>query len=142
MAQQEINMHFTFNAPIAKVFLELSDHARFGEICGINVKRVKDGSEIPNGLGSVRQLNIGPLPSFEETITGFENNHFIEYKITKGSPIKNHVGTLRFEPTNEGCELFYDIKLESKIPFTTGIVKKGLRNGISKGIANYAKGLN
>ena len=142
MAQQEIQMHFNFNAPLEKVFADLSDHVRFGEICGINVKRVKEGSGALNGLGSVRQLSIGPLPSFEETITGFEDNHSIEYKITKGSPIKNHVGTLRFEATKDGCELFYNIKLESKIPFTTGIIKNGLKNGISKGISKYAKRFN
>lgn len=142
MAQQEINMHFTFAAPIDAVFSELSDHARFGQICGITIQRVKEGAESPNGLGSVRKLSIGPLPSFEETITGFENNRSIEYKITKGSPIKNHVGTLRFEKTKSGCELFYDIKLESKIPFTTGIIKAGLKDGISKGIEKYAKSLN
>jgi hypothetical protein len=92
-----------------------------------------------NGLGSVRKINIGPLPSFEETITGFEENRFIEYKITKGSPIKNHVGTLNFSETGTGCVLDYEIKLESKIPFTTGIIKSALKQGISKGIGKYAK---
>ena len=139
MSQQSISMHFEFNKPLQEVFAELSDHERFGELCGINMKRIKDGSDGVNGLGSVRKINIGPLPSFEETITGFEENRFIEYKITKGSPIKNHVGTLNFSETGTGCVLDYEIKLESKIPFTTGIIKSALKQGISKGIGKYAK---
>lgn len=139
MAQQSISMHFKFNKPLSTVFQDLSDHERFGQLCGINMKRVKDGSDALNGLGSVRTINIGPLPSFEETITGFKENGFIEYKITKGSPIKNHVGTLEFRETVDGCELDYVIKLESKIPFTTGLIKNVLKQGISKGIGQYAK---
>ncbi|KZY61257.1 hypothetical protein A3742_11740 [Oleiphilus sp. HI0071] len=138
MAQQSISMHFKFNKPLATVFEELSDHEQFGKLCGINMKRVRDGSDTPNGLGSVRKINIGPLPPFEETITGFKENSFIEYKITKGSPIKNHVGTLEFRESGQGCELDYVIKLESKIPFTTSLIKNVLKQGISKGIGQYA----
>jgi hypothetical protein len=139
MSQQSILMHFEFTKPINEVFSELSDHERFGELCGINMKRIKDGSDAVNGLGSVRKISIGPLPPFEETITGYQENQFIEYKITKGSPIKNHVGTLNFSETKTGCVLDYEIKLESKIPFTTGIIKGALKQGISKGIGKYAK---
>ena len=138
MAQQSISMHFKFKKPLSQVFQDLSDHERFGELCGINMKRIKDGADQVNGLGSVRAINIGPLPSFEETITEFEENKFIEYKITKGSPIKNHVGTLKFRESGEGCELDYVIKLESKIPFTTGLIKTAIKQGISKGIGKYA----
>lgn len=139
MSQQSILMHFEFSKPINEVFSELSDHERFGELCGIKMKRIKNGADAVNGLGSVRKINIGPLPPFEETITGYKENRFIEYKITKGSPIKNHVGTLNFSETKEGCALDYEIKLESKVPFTTGIIKSALKQGITKGIGKYAR---
>lgn len=138
MTQQSINMHFEFTQPLDKVFAELSDHERFGSICGIKMRRVKDGTDGANGLGSVRKINIGPLPSFEETITDFEPAKRIEYKITKGSPIKNHVGLLQFAETDTGCTLDYEIKLQSKIPMTTGIIAAALKNGISKGLQRYA----
>jgi hypothetical protein len=139
MAQQSIKMHFQFSKSLETVFSELSDHEFFGKTCGISMKRVKDGEDAPNGLGSIREINIGPLPSFEETITKFEPNRHIEYKITKGSPIKNHVGTLDFKETKFGCELDYEIKLESKIPLTTGLIKAVLKQGISKGLNRYAR---
>ena len=100
MAQEIITIHEKFNAPIDQVFGVLSNHERFGKICGINMARIQDGEDGLNGKGSVRTIKIGLLPAFEETITGFIPNEFIEYKITKGSPIKNHIGTLKFSEQN------------------------------------------
>jgi len=139
MTRKTITIREKFNAPIAEVFGTLSNHEKFGEICGINMTRIHDGSDGANGLGSIRTIKIGPLPAFEETITGFTPNEFIEYKITRGSPIKNHIGTLKFSEDNNQTVLDYTIKLESKIPFTTGIIKAALQNGISKGLSKYAR---
>ena len=141
MAQQTIKIVQTFNAPIEEVFAALSDHENFGRICGIKMTRIQDGDGALNGLGSIRKINIGPLPSFEETITDFEANSLIEYKITQGSPIKNHVGTLKFSSQGDKTVLHYTIKLESKIPFTTGLIKGALESGLAKGLKRYANGL-
>ena len=141
MSISTIKMKQTFNAPLSTVFAKLSDHEAFGKICGIKITRTVDGADGENGLGSVRRINIGPLPSFEETITGFTPNEFIQYKITKGSPIKNHVGELRFSEDGGQTTLEYNIELESKIPLTTGIIKRSLEQGISKGLKKYADSL-
>lgn len=141
MSQQTIQIVQTFHAPVSEVFATLSDHKTFGKICGINMTRTVDGEDGANGLGSVREIKIGPLPSFEETITDFTPNDFIEYKITKGSPIKNHVGTLKFSEEKGMAVLNYTIVLESKIPFTSGLISAVLKNGISKGLRKYAKSL-
>ena len=137
----KITMNQQFNAPVEQVFSTLSDHETFGKICGIKMSRIKDGEGVLNGLGSIRKINIGPLPSFQETITGFKANEFIQYKITQGSPIKNHVGELRFTENNGKTSLEYTIELESKIPLTTGLIKTALQNGISKGLKKYAASL-
>ena len=138
MAIKTITMTQVFNAPVNEVFSTLSNHEKFGQICGIKMRRVTDGADGENGLGSVRRISIGLLPSFEETITEFKENEYIQYKITQGSPIKNHVGELRF--TGNGCKttLNYSITLESKIPLTSGVIASGLRYGISKGLQKYA----
>jgi len=141
MAIKTINIHQEFNAPLEQVFSTLSDHAKFGKICGITMTRTHDGDDGANGLGSIRRIDMGKLPSFEETITKFIPNELIEYKITKGSPIKNHVGELRFSETNGKSVLNYSIQLESKIPFTTGLIKSALESGISKGLHKYASTL-
>jgi len=141
MALKTITIHEQFNAPVQEIFSTLSNHERFGEICGVKMTRIQAGEDGANGLGSVRTINIGPLPSFQETITKFVPNELIEYKITQGSPIKNHVGCLRFSEQQGKTVLDYTIKLEFKIPFTTGLIKTALGNGISKGLNRYSKSL-
>jgi len=141
MTVKTITIQQKFEAPVNEVFAKLSDHEAFGKICGISMLRTKEGDDGANGLGSIRKISIGPLPSFEETITQFSKDELIEYKITKGSPIKNHIGRLKFSE-QAGCTVLdYTIELESKIPLTTGIIKKALENGISNGLKSYANSL-
>lgn len=142
MAIQTITINQAFDAPVKKVFSTLSDHKTFGKICGIDMERIVDGTNQPNGLGSVREIKIGVLPPFEETITKFIDNERIEYKITKGSPIKNHIGVMRFSEVKGKAQLNYTIKLESKIPLTTGLIKTVLGFGIKRGLKRYARSLN
>lgn len=141
MAIQTITINQAFDSPVEQVFSTLSDHEKFGKICGINMKRVVDGAAHLNGLGSIREIKVGVLPAFQETITKFIENERVEYKITKGSPIKNHLGVLVFSEANGKAHLKYTIELESKIPFTTGLIKFALESGIKKGLKRYAKSL-
>ncbi len=141
MAIQTITINQAFDAPVKQVFSTLSDHEKFGKICGIGMERVVDGAAHLNGLGSVREIKVGVLPSFQETITKFVENERIEYKITKGSPIKNHLGMLVFSEAKGKTHLKYTIELESKVPLTTGLIKSVLGFGIKKGLKRYARSL-
>ena len=142
MATQLITINQTFNAPVAQVFSTLCDHEQFGKMCCINMKRIVDGKEKLNGLGSVREIKIGVLPAFQETVTKYVENERMEYKITMGSPIKNHHGIMIFSEKGGKTELFYTIQLESKIPFTTFLIKSVLGFGIGNGLKRYAASLN
>lgn len=134
MAQHQVRVQEFFDAPPEKIFGVFSDHAKLGRILGIACKRVKDAAgSNPNGLGSVRKLAMGP-GAFEETITAFEPNKLIEYKVTKGSPIKNHLGHMEFEALNGGTRFDYTISFEPKIPFTGGLIVAILKNGLGKGM--------
>tara|TARA_R110001592_G_scaffold362933_1_gene678918 strand:- start:8814 stop:9242 length:429 start_codon:yes stop_codon:yes gene_type:complete len=141
MAIQTITINQAFDAPVKKVFSTLSDHEKFGKICGIDMERVVDGGAHLNGLGSIREIKIGVLPSFQETIIKFIENERIEYKITKGGPIKNHLGILVFSEFKGKTQLKYTIELESKIPLTTGLIKAVLGFGIKNGLKRYARSL-
>lgn len=141
MAIQTITINQAFDRPVKQVFSTLSDHEKFGKICGIDMKRVVDGTAHLNGLGSIRDIKVGILPSFQETITKYIENERIEYKITKGSPIKNHIGVLIFTEVKGKAHLKYTIELESKIPCTTAIIKFALESGIKRGLRRYAKSL-
>ena len=141
MAKNYIQMNVTFNAPVATVFAELSDHEKMGKILGAKVKRVKDGTGDINGVGSVRRITPVPFADFEETVTGFEPAKLIEYTVTKGSPIKNHLGRMVFSENNGKTQLHYTIQFDMKfgLPLSGFILKTALEKVVSGGLHKLAK---
>jgi len=121
--------------PPERVFAYLAEHENLAEMFGAKVKRLRDGEAGErNGVGSCRQLRIGPLPPFEETITEFLAPERIVYRITKGSPLRGHVGTMTFTPLNGGTRFVYDIRLASPVPGLARIVQASLTRTIKRAL--------
>ncbi|KEF30969.1 hypothetical protein D777_02122 [Marinobacter nitratireducens] len=135
MAMYTIEIDETFDVPRNRVFALFADHNRIGKVLGAPIKRIKDSDQAdPNGIGSVRKIGIGPV-GLEETILNFEPNSLIEYTVTSMSPIKNHLGRIRFEDTPEGhTRINYTITFEDVVPLTGKIVRTALEQGIRRGI--------
>lgn len=123
MAQQVVKFEQFFAAPRAAVFAYFADHVKFGRIWGGRFTRVQDGQDPrePNGLGSVREIRTAGLV-FEETITTFQKPSLIEYKVSKGGPIKNHLGHIEFSEVEGGTKVNYTITFDPKIPLTGGLM--------------------
>jgi uncharacterized protein YndB with AHSA1/START domain len=133
---QRLIFDHDYALPPERVFAYLSEHENLEGMLGAKITRLRDGSDgHRNGVGSTRQLKVGPVPPFEETVTGFVPNELIAYKITKGSPLKNHWGEMRFTPEGDGTHLHYEISFSSKIPGVDFIVAQGLKRNIAKGLA-------
>jgi uncharacterized protein YndB with AHSA1/START domain len=122
-----------FAKPPERIFAYLAEHENLADLFGAKVTRLRDGDDGQrNGVGSVRKLQIGPLPPFEETVTEFVLPQRIVYRITKGSPLRGHVGTMEFTPTPAGGTHFvYDIRIASAIPGIAPIVTASLTRSIS-----------
>nr|WP_227515360.1 SRPBCC family protein [Marinobacter salinus] len=135
-----IEINETFDVPRHRVFALFADHNSFGKLLGAPVKRIKDSQDAdPNGIGSVRKIGIGPV-GLEETVTNFEPDSLIEYTITSMSPIKNHLGRIRFDDTPEGhTQISYTITFEDIVPFTGKVVSSALEKGIRRGIRQVPK---
>lgn len=132
----------SFTQSVQDVFKKLSDHESLGQIIGADIIRVRDSeSGNPNGLGSVRRIAAAPAPAFEETITKFVENKEIEYRVTKGSPVKDHLGCILFESTDSGCKLEYSIQFEPKlaIPLWGRLLRYAIRYPIAKGLRKFAQ---
>jgi uncharacterized protein YndB with AHSA1/START domain len=144
MSSQFIQMNVEFNAPVAEIFGTLSDHESMGTILNANVKRVKDGQGDVNGVGSIRRITPLPFAGFEETVTAFEPNKLVEYTVTKGSPIKNHLGRMVFSEHDGKTKLHYTIQFEPKvpIPFSGLIIKTALEKVLLSGLHKLAKQYN
>lgn len=130
-----------FTKPPERVFAYLAEHENLAEIFGAKVTRLKDGDDGErNGVGSVRRLQVGPLPPFEETVTEFQPPERIVYRITKGSPLRNHQGVMTFAPEGEGGTRFlYDIRLASPVPGLAVLVRASLTRSIEKGLAKVER---
>jgi uncharacterized protein YndB with AHSA1/START domain len=125
-----------FAKPPELIFAHLAEHENLADVFGAKVTRLKDGEDgHRNGVGSVRKLQIGPLPPFEETVTEFEPSSRIVYRITKGSPLRGHVGVMSFAPEGDaGTNFHYDIRLASPIPGLAALVKLSLTRSIKQGL--------
>ena len=135
MRTHTVHVTSDFAKPVEAVFAYLSEHENLGDLLGAKIERLHDGDSDRNGVGSVRQLRVGPLPPFEETITAFDPPRRIEYRITKGSPIRDHLGVMEFSPLpGGGSHLDYRIRLGSPIPGVALAVKTSLTRSISKSL--------
>lgn len=141
MARQLIQMNVTINAPVSTVFTELSDHEKMGQVLGAKVERIKNGQGAVNGVGSVRRITPLPLAGFEETVTVFEPNKLIEYTVTKGSPIKNHLGRMVFSETGGKTQLHYTIQFEPRIaiPLSGLLIRALLEKVVLSGLHKFAR---
>lgn len=137
MAHQTISIVQDFPQPLSAVFAYLSHHDNLGRVFGVPVARIKEGSDAPDGVGSVRRLGAVPI-AVEETVTKAEPDRLIEYHITKGGFMKHHLGVMRFSANGSGTRLDYTIEIESAIPLVTGPLVKALDTGIRRGLKRLA----
>lgn len=134
MSQQKIEVVQDYSKPVAEVFAYLADHNNLRKVFGIPVRRVRDGEDDINGVGSVRRLGLGPL-AIEETVTALSPNRSIEYRISKGGyPIRNHSGRLDFSGSGRGARVAWTIRFDSPLPLVGLAVKLVLGQAIRFGL--------
>ena len=138
MGLQRIEIDKTFPFPVDALFDHLSDHENLSALFSpVRVRRVKTGDVEPNGVGSVRRLSLPLTPPFEETVTEFEPRRRVAYRITKGSPLRDHFGEMVFsEEGDGGSRLHYTIVFRGKLPLIGPLVKQALENSIRRGLNN------
>src|SRR4051812_48683165 len=106
----------------------MAEHENLGPLFGARVVRVdRPNDETRNGIGSTRTLKLGPLPSFDETVTEYRQDELIRYTIASGSIVASlitgHEGIQSYTviPTG-GTHLHYEIGFGTKIPGLAGLL--------------------
>ena len=149
MSQHSVRFTEHFDATPAKVFPYFARHETFGAMAGgpvaaklkfIRRIRIGDSLKSPDGVGSVRRIGYGPL-GFEETVSTSTPGKLIEYYISKGSPLKNHLGRIEFHADGDGTRVDYVITFEPKLPGTAGLLKGVLKGMISPAFGRIRKAL-
>jgi uncharacterized protein YndB with AHSA1/START domain len=130
-----VHIEHEFAKPPERIFAYLSEHENLADLFGTKVARLRDGDGERNGVGSVRKVQIGPLPPLEETVTEFVVPERIVYKITKGGPLRGHLGVMTFAATPSGGTRFvYDIRIASPIPGVAPLVYATLKRSIARSL--------
>lgn len=132
---QTITVSQDFTLPVERVYAFLSEHENLGPLFGARITRIHDGESERNGVGSVRSLKLGPLPAFQETVIEAVPDQRIVYRITQGSPLRDHEGVMTFTPTSTGSHLDYTIRFGSVVPGLDRLVKLGLERNVRRGLA-------
>jgi uncharacterized protein YndB with AHSA1/START domain len=136
MRAHHVHVEHDFAKPPERIFAYLAEHENLAQVFGAKVTRLRDGEDGQrNGVGSVRQLRIGPLPPFEETVTEFVPAQRIVYRITNGSPLRDHLGVMELTPSPSGGTRFvYDIRLGAPIPGLALLVRAALTRSITRSL--------
>ena len=140
MAKQTIFFEQNFRAPLSTVFNELTDHNNFGRIIGMKIIRIKNCKKgNANGIGSVRRITPVLFSKWEETVITYIPNKIMEYTVIKGSPVKNHKGTMEFSEKDGVTNLKYVMYFEPKIPFIGKLLKTAIEGPLVKRLKQFAE---
>lgn len=140
-ATHRVHVTQNYTSEPAVVFAKISEHENLANLLPASVKRVRDGDSGRNGVGSVRSLRVfGFGPAFEETITAVTAPERIEYRITKGSPLRNHSGVITITATESGGSVLeWVIEFSAPIPGLAAGMQKVLTASISNGLPKLAE---
>ena len=132
---QRVHVTQDFGQPVQDVFAYLGEHENLGPLFGAKVTRLSDGSDgTRNGVGSARELRIGPLPGFVETNIEVVPDELIRYRITQGGVLKDHEGVMRFSPHGRRVAAGLHDHVRRQGAGTGAVVKLGLARTISKAL--------
>lgn len=130
-----MHVEYRFEKPPGRIFAHLAEHENLAALFGARIERLRDGDGgVRNGVGSVRRLRVGPFPPFEETVTEYVQDERIVYRITKGGPLRGHVGVMTFAPDAGGTLFVYDIRLASPVPGLAPLVKGALTRSVTRAL--------
>ena len=127
---QRVETTYDFASPVDRVYAYLVQHENLAALFGAKVLEVRPGESDRNGTGSVRRMQVGRLPAFEETVVRAVPNELIHYRITKGGILREHAGNLSFQPRGAGSRLHYAITFRGVVPGIDRLVKRSLEQSL------------
>ena len=135
-----ITVQRMLKAPIEKVFDIIADHVNYKDFPGIKAsKLVREGKAEKNGVGAVREIDAGKA-WFQEEITAYERPRRLDYLIVKSRPPLDHKGgSVRLEPTKDGCAVTWTTTVGVKIPLIGGLIDKLMLPQLERGLAGTLK---
>ncbi|MDT0498066.1 SRPBCC family protein [Algiphilus sp. W345] len=140
MGIRAVHFRQSYKASPEAVFAYFAEHENLTAVFGGKIERIVDAPEgtDPNGVGSVRRVNLAPGVSVEETVTAFDPPRRIEYRISRGSPIRKHLGVMLFSPEASGTSLDYRVEFQGRVPGVGWLTQQVLQKVIGRGLKRVA----
>ena len=126
-SEQTVRFEQFFAAPRERVFAWFARAENVGQLFPGRTRSLTPSPDAshPDGVGAVREVRVG-LVRLEETITRYEPPTLIEYRVTRGWAIRQHVGCVRFEEVPGGTQLEYVIRFRTRLPVFGGLAAGSL----------------
>ena len=125
----EIHLQGTVAAPRDAVWRVYTDHRGWTRWAGVKeVVLRQQGDPPPNGLGSIRVVRSRGI-AIEEEITAFEPPQRMAYRLIGGLPVKNYEAEVRFDESESGTAISWDISFQPRIPFTGTLLARVMLHG-------------
>jgi len=120
------------DAPPEVVFDVLTDHRRYAEMTRLRKSELeREGDPAPNGVGAIRAL-IAVGPPIREEVVAYERPSRFSYKVLSGLPVRDHLGTVSLEPSDDGTRVTYALKAVPTVPFAGGVVMLALERAVTE----------
>lgn len=115
--------HFTIiralDAPVGRVW-EIVGNPGASPGPGVDVEVERPGA--PNGTGLARTVKVGPATVHEE-ITRIGPGRVVHYRMTRGAPVHDYVGTVALEDSPAGgTRVSWDVQFRPAVPGTGWLI--------------------
>ena len=127
----------TVQLPVDKVWSLIGDFTK-SPGPGITVEVEKEGDPKAGGAGTIRTITIGKV-CVRELLETANPPHSFTYRILSGAPMKEYLGSVRFEPKENSTIIHWHVDLKPKIPFTGWICRKVAKNASNRLIDEIEK---
>ncbi len=121
---RNVRVKIHINAPIERVFAEVSDHERFLRADdGTATTLLRAGDTERAGLGCLREVKVGRRARYVEEITAWQRPSYFEYTIREASlPIRHEVSRLTFTAAAGGTDVEWTSRFAIPIPIIGGFL--------------------
>ncbi|MEH6581888.1 MAG: SRPBCC family protein [Halioglobus sp.] len=128
---RNLTVELAMNVPPEIVWQALTDHASMGKWWAQkHVTLIAEGAPDKNGIGAVRQMKgLGAV--LEEEVVSWDAGTGYDYRLRKGAPVKDHLGSIRVLPMGQATLAQWRIQFRPMIPGTGWVTQWFLRRLIS-----------
>jgi uncharacterized protein YndB with AHSA1/START domain len=136
---RQIGIEQYIAAPPSQVWPVVADHEGITRWMPVReVVRRRSGSAEPNGVGAICTIR-GMGFVVEERVTCWKPGERLEYVLTEGAPLRDHLGEMVLEPAEGGTLVGWYVRFRPLIPGTGFLIERLVRAGLARGLAHLKR---